>query len=180
MDGSQAARDELMIAGARAFLQGLHRRGVTLYLASGTDHVYVLEEAAVLGVAEFFGEHIYGARDDAEAYTKARIIQRILDEHGLHGEELLVVGDGPVEIRHANGYRTRYAHLSTIADEVKVSKEVTQGQVIGTVGNSGTPGSLYDPKSEVHLHFEVWLDDRYVGQYLSTVEIRRLLSRVLR
>ncbi|GAF81435.1 unnamed protein product, partial [marine sediment metagenome] len=33
---------------------------------------------------------------------------------------------------------------------------------------------------EIHLHFEIWLDGRYVGQYLSTVEIRRLLSRVLR
>ncbi len=96
-----AGRDALSIAGARAFLQGLHQRGVTLYLASGTDHVYVMEESAVLGVAGYFGEHIYGARDDSEAYSKARIIQRILDDHGLQGEELLVVGDGPVEIRYA-------------------------------------------------------------------------------
>lgn len=115
MDGSQAARDELMIAGARAFLQGLHQRNVVLYLASGTDHLYVLEEAAALGVAEFFGEHIYGARDDTEAYTKARIIQRILDERGLSGEELLVVGDGPVEIRHAKA-RSAVA-LGVAADE---------------------------------------------------------------
>ena len=27
--------------------------------------------------------------------------QRILDDHDLHSAELLVVGDGPVEIRHA-------------------------------------------------------------------------------
>jgi phosphoglycolate phosphatase-like HAD superfamily hydrolase len=101
MDGGQSARDGLMIVGARDFLQGLHDCGVALYLASGTDHVYVAEEARALGVADFFGEHIYGARDDTEAYTKERIIQRILDGHGLRGEELLVVGDGPVEIRNA-------------------------------------------------------------------------------
>ena len=101
MDGSPAGRGAFLIAGARAFLQGLHDQGVTLYLASGTDQVYVLEEAAALGVAGFFGERIYGAQDDTEAYTKERLIQRILDEHGLRGEELLVVGDGPVEIRHA-------------------------------------------------------------------------------
>lgn len=103
--GSQAARDTLMIAGARDFLHGLRARGVTLYLASGTDHEYVVEEATALGVADLFGEHIYGARDDTEAYTKERIIQHILDHHDLHGTdrpgELLVVGDGPVEIRHA-------------------------------------------------------------------------------
>lgn len=101
MDGSQVARDALMIAGARAFLQGLYDRGVTLYLASGTDHAYVLEEAAALGMTGLFGQHIYGARDDTQADTKERIIQRILDDHSLRGEELLVVGDGPVEIRHA-------------------------------------------------------------------------------
>lgn len=101
MDDSLAARDTLMIAGARAFLQGLYDRGVVLYLASGTDHVCVLEEVAPLGIAELFGERVYGAQDDTEAYTKERIIQRILDEYNLCGEELLVVGDGPVEMRHA-------------------------------------------------------------------------------
>jgi phosphoglycolate phosphatase-like HAD superfamily hydrolase len=98
---SQTARDTLMIAGARDFLHGLRERGVTLYLASGTDHEYVVEEATALGVAALFGEHIYGARDDTEAYTKERIIEHILDHYDLHGSELLVVGDGPVEIRHA-------------------------------------------------------------------------------
>jgi phosphoglycolate phosphatase-like HAD superfamily hydrolase len=115
MDDSQAGRDALTITGARAFLHGLHDRGVALYLASGTDHVYVLEEAAALGVTEFFGEHIYGARDDTKAYTKERIIQRILDENGLSGKELLVVGDGPVEIRNAKA-RDALA-LGVAADE---------------------------------------------------------------
>jgi len=98
---AEDARDTLAIVGARAFLQDLHDRGVRLYLASGTDHVYVKEETAALEVTDFFGENIYGAMDDTEEYTKERIIQRILDDHNLHGEELLVVGDGPVEIREA-------------------------------------------------------------------------------
>ncbi len=117
MDDSQAGRDGFMIVGARAFLQALSDRGVALYLASGTDHIYVLEEAAALGVTGFFGDHIYGARDDTETYTKDRIIQRILDDHGLSGEELLVVGDGPVEIRNAKA-RSAVA-LGVAADEDK-------------------------------------------------------------
>jgi phosphoglycolate phosphatase-like HAD superfamily hydrolase len=117
VDGGQSVDDTLMIAGVRAFLQGLHDRGVDLYLASGTDHVYVEEEAAALGVTALFGEHIYGAQDDTEAYTKERIIQRILDEHDLKGEELLVVGDGPVEIRNAKS-RDALA-LGVAADEVR-------------------------------------------------------------
>ncbi|MEL7673223.1 MAG: HAD family hydrolase [Chloroflexota bacterium] len=99
--GSHAATDTLMIAGVKAFLEGLYARGVTLYLASGTDHVFVQEEATALGVSELFGAHIYGARDESQADSKERIIQRILAENDLHGAELLVVGDGPVEIFHA-------------------------------------------------------------------------------
>ncbi|HOU13549.1 MAG TPA: HAD hydrolase-like protein [Anaerolineae bacterium] len=115
MDGSQAARDTQMIAGTRDFLFGLREAGVTLYLASGTDHEYVVAEASALGVAEVFGDQIYGAHDDTEAYTKERIIEHILDHHTLHGPELLVVGDGPVEIRHA---RERGAlALGVAADE---------------------------------------------------------------
>lgn len=117
MGDSQSARDTLTIAGARDFLHALTARGVKLYLASGTDHEYVVEESAVVGVRDLFGEHIYGAQDGPDALTKDRIIQQILDTHNLHGSELLVVGDGPVEIRHA---RERGAvALGIAADEDK-------------------------------------------------------------
>ncbi len=101
MDGSQSACDQLMVSGARIFLQSLQEQGIKLYLASGTDHEYVIEEAQILGVSDYFTPHIYGALDDTPAFTKERIIQDIIHTHDLHGEQLMVVGDGPVEIRHA-------------------------------------------------------------------------------
>lgn len=109
--------DDLMIMGARAFVASLFEHGVTLYLASGTDHEYVMEEASALQITEYFGPRIYGALDDTEEHTKERIIQRILDEYGLSGESLLVVGDGPVEIRNAKE-RGAIA-LGVASDEVK-------------------------------------------------------------
>jgi len=115
LDGTEAARDNLMITGARGFLMGLHHCGVTLYLASGTDQGYVEEEAQALGVIQLFGSRIYGARDDTEAYTKARIIERILEENALSGDQLMVAGDGPVEIRQAKD-RNALA-LGVAADE---------------------------------------------------------------
>lgn len=113
--GDPAATDTLAIAGVRSFLEGLYERGVTLYLASGTDHVFVQEEASALGVSEFFGPHIYGARDESQEDSKERIIQRILTEHELRGAELLVVGDGPVEIFHARSQAA--IALGVAADE---------------------------------------------------------------
>lgn len=105
LDGSQASQDAFMMAGSRAFLKGLDDRGVSLYLVSGTDHIYVMEEAAALGVVEFFDGRIYGAQDDNELNSKEQIIQRILEDNHLQGEELLVVGDGPVEIRLAKEWK---------------------------------------------------------------------------
>ena len=81
----------------------------------------MVHEAQVLGVAGYFNGGIYGALDkgaldEIEAHSKERIIQRILDENGLSGAELLVVGDGPVEIREA---RARGAiALGVASDEV--------------------------------------------------------------
>jgi phosphoglycolate phosphatase-like HAD superfamily hydrolase len=101
IDDSQAARQNWMVAGASDFLFRLNQRGVKLFLASGTDQEYVLKEAEVLGVADDFHGRIYGAKGDSETDSKELVIQRILSEHNLSVKELLVVGDGPVEIRAA-------------------------------------------------------------------------------
>jgi phosphoglycolate phosphatase-like HAD superfamily hydrolase len=89
------------VAGAAGFLERLAKRGAILYLASGTDHADVVNEARILGLASYFNDRIFGALDISEAHDKERLIQRILAENGLHGRELLVIGDGPVEIRVA-------------------------------------------------------------------------------
>jgi phosphoglycolate phosphatase-like HAD superfamily hydrolase len=101
LDGSSESRAAWMVAGAGAFLEQLKQCGVTLILASGTDQEYVAHEAEALGVARLFDGHIYGAQGDLEFDSKEMVIQRILADQGLAGEELLVVGDGPVEIRYA-------------------------------------------------------------------------------
>src|SRR5437870_9769124 len=81
----RATAEEWTVPGSHALLEGLKRRGMTLYLASGTDLKYVRKEAELLGVARYFGEHIYGALDDYQSFSKQMIIERILGEEGLRG-----------------------------------------------------------------------------------------------
>ena len=83
------------------FLQSLQKRGVKRYLASGTDVEFVRHEAGLLGVASYFDGGIFGALREYQNFSKAMVIQRILDDFNLTGSELLVVGDGSVEIENA-------------------------------------------------------------------------------
>jgi phosphoglycolate phosphatase-like HAD superfamily hydrolase len=101
LEAGKKTRQDFMVAGAQAWMEALAERNLHLYLASGTDHGDVLNEARALGIVHYFGGKIYGALDESEAHDKELIIRRILEQNGLHGDELLVIGDGPVEVRLA-------------------------------------------------------------------------------
>jgi len=95
-----ASPDDLLVYGSRQLLESLRQRGLPLYLASGTDEVFVKEEAELLGLTRYFGPHIYGALDDYKQFSKKMVIERILREHQIKGEQLLSFGDGYVEIQN--------------------------------------------------------------------------------
>ena len=99
LKGGQLTPEEMMVPGAVPMLKTLRARSVTCYLASGTDEVYVLDEAAALGLWPYFAG-IYGALDDYQNYSKKMVIERILDENHLSGLELVTFGDGYVEIEN--------------------------------------------------------------------------------
>jgi len=116
LEQGTATPEEWSVPGSHAFLAELRRRGMVLYLASGTDLKYVRREAELLGIAEFFGEHIYGALDDYKNFSKKMIIERILHEERLSGKELLGFGDGFVEIEEVK--RAGGVAVAVASDEV--------------------------------------------------------------
>ena len=91
-------RDDFLVHGARALMENLGRRQLTIYLASGTDEVFVKHEAGLLDLTRYFGQHIYGAQDDYKTFSKKMVIERILRENRITGAQLLAFGDGYVEI----------------------------------------------------------------------------------
>jgi phosphoglycolate phosphatase-like HAD superfamily hydrolase len=90
--------EQYLVPGARALLEQLKNRGLTMYLASGTDEVFMKEEASLLGVTGYFEGGVYGALDDYKSFSKAILIQRILSTAEFSGQQILVFGDGYVEI----------------------------------------------------------------------------------
>lgn len=92
---------DVTVKGSLDFVKAIHDRGLHMYIFSGTDRDDVQNEAALVGAAQYFSE-IWGALRTYAESNKEMIIKAILGEHDLHGSEVLVVGDGPVEIRLAH------------------------------------------------------------------------------
>jgi murein DD-endopeptidase MepM/ murein hydrolase activator NlpD len=64
-----------------------------------------------------------------------------------------------VLIQHNKYYRTRYAHLNRI--HATVGQKVTQGQKIGTVGDTGSVRK--SGRDASHLHFEIYHNGSHVN-----------------
>ncbi|MBM3740069.1 MAG: HAD family hydrolase [Acidobacteria bacterium] len=94
------APEKYLIPGSMELLQALRERGLKMYLASGTDEVYMKEEARLLGVDRYFDGGVYGALDDYKSFSKAILIQRIIQSAEARGDEFLGFGDGYVEIEN--------------------------------------------------------------------------------
>ena len=67
-----------------------------------------------------------------------------------------------VDIDHGNGFMTRYAHNQQ--NLVEVGQRIRAGDVIAKMGSTGR-------STGVHVHFEVWKDDKPVNphQYLRSM-----------
>ena len=83
------------------------------------------------------------------------------------GTDIYVTGDGVIEkvakdsgygnhiiVNHGFGYKTLYAHMDKFS--VKPGQKVKRGDIIGTVGNTGT-------STAPHLHYEVRIKDKPVN-----------------
>ena len=117
LDRGELASEDWQIKNARPLLERLRARGVVLYLASGTDVDDVRDEAKALGYADLFDGGIFGAVGSLDAEAKRDVLKRILTSSGVEPAELMVVGDGPVEMREG---RRRGAYTVGVAsDEVR-------------------------------------------------------------
>jgi murein DD-endopeptidase MepM/ murein hydrolase activator NlpD len=157
----------------RSYRYGVHQ-GIDFYWAAGdvvSDTTPALSVAAgvVVRIDSNYQAPTWPEMEAMLAETReaSQTPEDILD--ALRGRQ--------VWIEHDGGVVSRYCHLSAVAAGLKVGDHVDQGQMIGYVGNSGTPASYSDPTQEIHLHLEIRVGDGYLGQYLRPIEVKRWLER---
>lgn len=109
----------------------------------------------------------------------AELAERTAQQGSSDPETLDLYRGRQVWIDHGDGIFTRYGHLGAIDDGgTYVGASVERGQVIAYVGESGTPESVTDPGTEMHLHAEVRVGDGFLGEGLPPDEVRRLWERL--
>ncbi len=85
------------VPGSHRLLDAILDRRLPLYLASGTQLRFVRPEADLLELTPYFGREINAPDGDDKAFSKRGVIERILRENSMRGEQLLSFGDGVVE-----------------------------------------------------------------------------------
>ncbi|MCP4643716.1 MAG: HAD family hydrolase [bacterium] len=101
LESGDLSTREVTLAGALDFLERLAKHGLSMYIFSGTDREDVQNEARLVGAAPYFTE-IWGALRTYKDYNKEMVLKDIISKYELHGSQVLIVGDGPVEIRNAH------------------------------------------------------------------------------
>lgn len=68
-----------------------------------------------------------------------------------------------------------YAHLAEIDPAIRPGAQVAAGARVGEIGNSGTQsaGTGADEPGAFHLHWELWIDDRFLGAGAAPDEVVR-------
>ncbi|BCN93736.1 peptidase [Thiomicrorhabdus immobilis] len=108
---------------------------------NGITSKFGYRQHPITGKRQMHGGLDYRARigDDVVATADGVVKYSAFDKDGGFGNLVTLV--------HANGFQTRYGHLSQRS--VKVGEVVHKGQKVGEVGSTGR-------SSGPHLHYEVW------------------------
>jgi phosphoglycolate phosphatase len=126
----QASPEDYLVPGSRRLLESLKERGMTLYLASGTDEEFVKDEASLLDITKYF-DGVYGALDDYKSFSKAILIKRIIDSADFAGHEFLGFGDGYVEIENVKEVGGVAVGVATAEPECAVVDEWKRKRLTG-------------------------------------------------
>ena len=110
---------EFSVPGAIDLLEGIARAGIGIHIASGSDQETLWQDVEALGLTGFFqADQVHGydrAVHGTDGDAKVAVINRLITEQGLQPNELVILGDGNVEI--ALGKEKGISTVAVVSDE---------------------------------------------------------------
>jgi phosphoglycolate phosphatase len=134
--------EKYLVPGTRELLEALKERGLKMYLASGTDQVYMRKEARLLDVDRYFDGGVFGALDDYKSFSKKILIQQVIAGAECKGAEFLGFGDGYVEIENVKEVGGVAVGVATAEPECAVVDEWKRKRLAGVGADFIIPNFL--------------------------------------
>lgn len=125
LETGRARPEEWVVPNAHGVLGEFQRRGVPLFVASGTDLAHVAREVELLRLSPHVGGRVFAPKDNDAAFRKRTVIERAVRDHG---PELIGFGDGVVEtqeVKRAGGVAVGVASVEAGSRGVNLSKRAT-------------------------------------------------------
>jgi phosphoglycolate phosphatase len=138
----EVSPEKYLVPGARRLLESLEARGLTMYLASGTDQQYMREEAGLVDVSKYFCGRVYGALDDYKSFSKKILIQRLIVSAECEGPALLGFGDGYVEIENIKEVGGVAVGVATAEPECREVDDWKRKRLVGVGADFIVPNYL--------------------------------------
>ena len=164
---------DLLPNAPRTYRFGIHQ-GVDFQCFSlGRSAVAALDGRVVLAVGNY---------QDPDPGDRNELLDIAIDLEATPPFTLLALYGNYVVIDHGivpyiGHVVTVYAHLHEVDPNIRVGQEIRAGQPVGEIGNRGTHaaanGDYYD---DPHLHWELHVNNLYLGAGLSPEETQEVYS----
>ncbi len=162
----------LMPNAPRDYRSGTHR-GVDLFCPRGHPVRAAIDGHVVVAVGDYEDASLTDINDMLDIAAELGATPTFTSVM-LNGN-YVVVDHGIIDgVGHAV---TLYAHMDAVVPALRVGQPVTAGDILGRVGNTGTVSAAAGlTNRSVHLHWELHISGRYLGEGLSRSDTRAVYA----
>lgn len=170
---SPLSHPDLLPNAPRAYRSGIHQGVDFRCFARGHQAVAAMDGRTVL---------VIGNYDDPKSDNRDRLLDIAAELDATPPYTLLTLYGNYVVIDHGvipevGHVVTIYAHLENVDPGIQVGETVQAGQQVGEIGNRGTHAAANgDFYTDPHLHWELHIDNQYLGAGLSAEETRNVYT----
>ena len=170
---SPLPRPDLLPNAPRAYRFGIHQGVDFLCFSLGRHAVAALDGRVVLAVGDY---------QDPDPDNRDQLLEVAGTLEATPPFTLLSLYGNYVVIDHGvfpfiGHVVTLYAHLHEVDPDIRIGQTIRAGQRVGEIGNRGTHaaanGNFYE---DPHLHWELHIDDQYLGAGLNVEQTREVYS----
>ncbi len=160
---------DLLPNAPRAYRSGIHKGVDFQCFARGHPAVAAMDGRASVVVANF---------EDPESDDRDELLEVAAQLDATPPFTLLTLYGNYVVIDHGiipdvGHVVTLYAHLEEVDPGIRVGEMIQAGQRVGEIGNRGTHAAANgDFYTDPHLHWELHIDNQFLGAGLSVEETR--------